>query len=214
MYSLLQMKKLFLAITLIVTAQFLIAQTEISIYGGILDYPGLSIEQKFSNGVSIDIAGSYRYRQGDILFAEATNDDISTNALATLGIKKYKTGEDGIDNFFYGGYLRYWQTHWSVKNLDNLTPYQQQYADSVALTTSNKKHKISIGALAGYKFYLGEHFTITLTGGLGFSPKQTFWREIEEYNRPTRTYLQDGEEIIGNWNHLSAIGRVSFGYRF
>jgi hypothetical protein len=208
------MKTLFLSIALILTVQFLSAQTEISLYVGILDYPGLSFEQYISDKISIEIGGSYRYRQGDILFADAPNNDISTNALATLGIKKYQTGDNGKDNFFYGGYLRYWQTHWSVKNLDNLTLSQQQYADSVALTTSNTSHKISIGALVGYKFYFGNHFTLAITGGLGFSPKQTYWREIEEYNRPTRTYLQGGEEIIGDWNHLSGIGRLSLGYKF
>ncbi len=208
------MKKTLFVFLLSFAVSTAFSQTEISLYGGILDYPGLSIEQNISDKISVEIGGSYRYRQGDILFADAPNNDISTNALATLGIKKYQTGDNGKDNFYYGGYLRYWQTHWSVKNLDNLTPTQQQYADSVALTTSNTSHKISIGALVGYKIYIGNHFTLAITGGLGFSPKQTYWREIDEYNRPTRTYLQGGEEIIGNWNHLSGIGRLSLGFRF
>lgn len=208
------MKQLLVLILILASAVCVNAQTEISVYGGLMDYPGLSLEQKLSDKLSVDISGSYRYRQGDILFADAPNTDISTNTMATLGIKKYRTGDNGKDNFFYGWYLRYWQTSWRVKSIDNLTPDQMQYADSVALTTSNKTHKISVGGLVGYKFYLGEKFTITLTGGLGFSPKQTYWREIAEYNRPTQTYLHDSNEIIGNLNLLSGIGRLSVGYRF
>ncbi len=208
------MKQLFVLILIFASAVCVNAQTEISVYGGLMDYPGLSLEQKFQNKLSVDLSCSYRYRQGDILFADAPNADISTNIMTTLGVKKYNTGDNGKDKFFYGGYLRYWQTGWRVKSIDNLTPDQMQYADSVALTTSNKTHKISVGGLVGYKFYLGEKFTITLTGGLGFSPKQTYWREIDEYNRPTQTYLYGGNEIIGYFNLLSGIGRLSVGYRF
>lgn len=208
------MKNIFLAITLIFVVEFISAQTEISIYGGLLDYPGLSLEQKFANKFSVDLSGSYRYRQGNITFADAPNIDISTNAMVTLGIKEYSTGNNGKDNFFYGGYLRYWQKSWRVESTDNLTLSQMQYADSVALTTSNKSHKISIGVLGGCKFYVGTHFTIAITIGLGYSPKQTYWREIEEYNRPKRTFFYDSDEFIGYWNRLSGIGRLSVGYMF
>lgn len=194
--------------------EFISAQTEISIYGGLLDYPGLSLEQKFANNLSVDISGSYRYRQGNITFADAPNVDISTNAMLTFGIKKYRTGDNGKDNFFYGGYLRYWQTSWRVESTDNLTLSQMQYADSLALTTSNTAHKISIGGLAGYKFFLGNKFTITLTGGIGFSTKKSYWSVIQEYNHPVRTYPYYSNEFLGYWNRLSGIGRLSVGYRF
>lgn len=192
----------------------IIAQTELGIYGSALDYPGIYFSQQFKNNVEFNLSGSYRYKTGSVLFADAPNQDIHTNTFITFAA--YKNLESAVDygNWFAGAYLRYWRDTWKISSTDNLTAEQAQYADSVALTTSNYNYKISIGAIGGYKFNIGNHFSITLTAGLGFSPKFAYWKTISEYNREPHTHQYGSNDFIGYFNHLSGIGRLSFGYKF
>lgn len=190
------------------------AQTEVGLYGSLLDYPGIYVEHRFDNNLEINLSGSYRYKSGDVLFADAPNKDISTSMFFTMGVKKNFESQVDFGNWFAGAYLRYWRDTWAVSSTDNLTPDQQQYADTVALTASRSYQKLSIGALGGYKFMLGDHFTITLTVGLGFSPKSAYWKTFKEYNRDPYSHKFGSDEFVGYLNHLSGIGRFSIGYRF
>lgn len=208
------MMKNFFLIAFSLISTIVVAQTEIGIYGSVLDYPGIYLAHKFNHNLEINLSGSYRYKTGDVIFADAPNKDILTNTFITFAAYKNFDSNVMYGNWFTGAYLRYWSDTWRISSTDNLTIEQAQYADSVALTTSNYSYKISIGAIGGYKFNLGDHFSITLTAGLGFSPKFAYWRKITEYNREPYTRPYGSNDFIGYFNHLSGIGRLSIGYRF
>lgn len=190
------------------------AQTEVGFYGSFLDYPGIYIEHRFDNDLEINLSGSFRYKTGDILFADAPNKDIRTNTFIGLAVKNNFDSEFVFGNWFAGAYLRYWRKTWEVSSTDNLTIAQQQNVDTLALTISREYHKISVGALGGYKFILGQHFTLSITVGLGFSPKFAYRKTIEEYNRNTHSHQFGSDDFIGYFNHLSGIGRLSIGCKF
>jgi hypothetical protein len=206
--------KNFLLIAFMLLSTLLVAQTEIGIYGSALDYPGIYVGHNFNNSIEFNLSGSYRYETGHEEFAGIQNTFIRANTFGTLAVYKNLATSVDYGNWFAGGYLRYWCEGWRISSTDNLTPEQAQFADEVALTTVRNSYKISIGAIGGYKFKIGNHFAITLTAGLGFSPKFAYWRAITEYNREPYTHPYGSNDFVGYFNHLSGIGRLSIGYRF
>jgi hypothetical protein len=208
-----KMKNLFIVVFSLIST-LLVAQTEIGLYGSALDYPGIYVGHNFNNSVEFNLSGSFRYETGNVQFADTPNTDIRTNTFITFAVYKNLNSNVTYGNWFAGGYLRYWGEGWRISSTENLTPEQAQFADEVALTTSRNSYKISIGAIGGYKFKIGNHFAITLTAGLGFSPKFAYWRAITEYNREPYTHPYGSNDFVGYFNHLSGIGRLSIGYRF
>ncbi|HNQ67355.1 MAG TPA: hypothetical protein PKN32_03170 [Bacteroidales bacterium] len=189
-------------------------QTEVSIYGGILDLPGLAVEHKFNNKISFSLGGSFYSKKSYGIITEDPIYHRKHNSFANLELKKYKTNAKEVDAFYYGIYARYWLLHNFVKNVDEFTPAQIEYAENNNLTISLKEHKISIGLLTGYKLYPTDKLCINLTGGFGFSPKQWYIREINDYGLPLQVVLKGSNDFIGYFNHISAIGRVSLCYKF
>ena len=184
-------------------------QTEISIYGGILDVPGIALEHKFENKLSFSLGGSFYFKKSGGLINPDPLYHRKHNGFANLEFKKYRTNAKDRDAFYYGIYARYWLTHNFIKNVNEFTPAQIDYAERNHLTTSLKEHKISLGVLTGYKLYVSKRLCINFTAGLGFSPKQWYIREICDYGLPKEIQLKGSNDFIGYFNHLSGLGRVS-----
>lgn len=187
-------------------------QREIKLYGGLLDYPGISLEYGFKSNVAAEASFSYRHKQSEVLFAEAPNTMIYTNAMLTLSLFNYPSAERLKKRFFIGVYGRYWQTYSGIKYLDELNEQQQKYAYENDLTVSNKSLKYSIGAIIGYKIPIGQRFSAGLSIGIGLSPKSWYLKNITSYGKSPRILEYGSNEFLGYLNHLSGVGRISFGY--
>jgi hypothetical protein len=187
------------------------SQSEIKVYGGVLDRPGLSLEQSLSKKIGLELGASYRYKTFEYLFLGSPSDHRENNLFVNAFFKRY-TNINGKQYFFYGAYLRYWQNYHYKINVDQLTNDQRINVNMV--THSTKTHKISYGFLAGFKFPIASRFTLGMNTGIGFSSTKTYWKEEERYYAPRIVQNVGRSEWFGYWTHLSGVGHLSFGYRF
>lgn len=203
--------RFFLAVFFIFLYNIVFSQINTSVYGGVLDFPGLAIEYVYNNTYSIDYGISYRSKRRPVAFEDGNSYYIYTNFMQTICLKKQKAHKNNL--FFYGLYLRYWRVYDYIET-HNLSLDQKIDAEKNSTKISDKIHKISLGVTSGYQLFLAESFFIGCTGGIGLSPKNWYWEEVTDYGKPPYMRKVGSNEFIGYLNHLSFIGRISFGYRF
>jgi hypothetical protein len=190
------------------------SQSEIKIYGGVADYPGISFENYLKKNLSVEISTSFRSEKTNFDWEGSPSGNRDNNLFINGFLKKYHTNKKGKTNFYYGAYIRYWQQYNYRINVDQLTIAQQAIVDNNRVNYSTKTNKISYGFLTGYKLPVGQKFTLGINTGIGFSLPFTYWKKEVIYNQPTVVDLVGDADWIGYWNHLSLIGQLSFGYRF
>lgn len=119
----------------------------------------------------------------------------TTGFYAETQARRYFHKEGNYKGWFAGVYSAY--SHTTVKNFGNIDP-----RDNIHFVNTS----IGLGGLGGYKWVLGEHWTMELLGGFG---RLLYDRDnnILFPNQP----IQEGINIDIN---LSATGRFGIGYRF
>lgn len=207
------MKVLFF-ILLIFNVQVLYSQSEIRLYVGLGDYPGISFEHRFTNKWAFETGASFRsFKDGNFHGLQVRENNLFVNGI----VKKYHTNKKGKTNFFYGVYLRYWQQYnYALDALKQPYPSSlQTLLDSNFLVTyGTKTYKISLGMITGFTFPIDEKVTFGINMGLGWSLRSTYWEKVFLYNEPNIVYQVHDDEFIGYFNHLSIVGNFSLGYRF
>ena len=209
------MAKLYIFIGLItLLVQSGLSQSEFKIYGGYLEYPGISYEQTLYKNLSLEIGASFLSKKdGTWHGLEIRDNNLFINGM----LKKYHTNKKGKTNFFYGAYIRYWNSNHFAVNAEQLplpTSIQSLLDSNARVTHATKTHKVSLGLLAGYKWLIGNRLTVGINTGIGFSFPFAYWQKEYVYNQPATTSLYGGDAWVGYFNHLSLIGQLSIGYRF
>ncbi|MFN5983350.1 MAG: hypothetical protein ACK476_00460 [Fluviicola sp.] len=203
-----------LFIVLIFNLQVIYSQSEIRMYVGLGDYPGLSFEHRFKNNLAFETGTSFRSKKnGNFHGLQVREKNLFVNGI----VKKYHTNKKGNTNFFYGAYLRYWQQYnYAIDALKQPYPTSLQALldQNLLVTYGTKTHKISLGLITGFTFPIAEKFTFGINMGLGWSLRSTYWEKVFLYNEPDIVYQVHDNEFIGYFNHLSIVGNISFGYRF
>ena len=88
------------------------------------------------------------------------------------------------------------------------------FVDSVGqpVTYATRKEKLSVGALVGYKWLLGNHLVIETNFGFGFAP---YYKITEKrYYYPDESRNHGGDDFIGDLEKLSIYSHFIIGYRF
>jgi hypothetical protein len=207
------MGKSVLIILLVFLVPKAFCQSEVKIYAGYYDYPGISFEYTFENKLSIELGGSFRTKLIEETWEDGYIDRRNSNLFINSFIKKYKKNKNGKSKFFYGAYIRFWQNHQSMEGLDNMTP-QQQTAYDQGVTISSNENKISFGGLSGFKLPISNGVNIGFTFGLGFSPRKLYWEHRVSSDGTTYNDSFEYSETFGILFHLSGIGQISFSYVF
>ena len=199
-------------ITLLVQSVF--SQSEIKIYGAYNDYPGISFEYTLSKNLSVELGASFRSKNaGTWNGLETRNNNLIINGM----LKKYCTNKKGKTNFFYGTYIRYWYSNHFAVNAEQLplpTSIQSLLDSNYNVTHTTKTHKVSLGFLTGYRWAIGDRFTVGINTGIGFSFPFAYWQKEYTYNQPATISLYGEDAWLGYFNHLSLVGQLSIGYHF
>lgn len=209
------MAKLYLLIGLLtLVVQPGLSQSEFKVYGGYLEFPGISYEQTVAKNLSLEIGASFQSKkEGTWHGLEIRDNNLFINGM----LKKYRTNKEGKTNFFYGAYMRYWHASRLAVNAEQLplpTSIQSLLDSNERVTHTTETHKVSLGLLAGYKWLIGNRLTVGINTGIGFSFPFAFWQKEYVYNQSATTSLYGKDAWIGYVNHLSLFGQLSVGYRF
>jgi len=189
------------------------AQTRIGLYGGYLDYPGISLEQYVTPRYSVELGTSFKTKLGMVYYGDSIRGQrynilFINAALMKDFAKKERHG------FSAGVYLRYYQTHGFITNINEITQYQAYVADSLYHVRWQKEHKVSIGLQASYWYRFDSGLSFAVTLGIGGSPGFAYWRHRKYLELPDETALFGSNDFIGMFNHISGIGRLTIAYTF
>ena len=191
-----------------------ISQVEVKIYSGVWDRLGLAIEYFVNENIGIELEGSFRTKTTSNFYINADVKNRENNIYINAMFKWYTSKENPYYGFFLGGYLRYWQNFQTVIDTAAWTEEQREYSIENNGWISYRSQRISFGGIIGYKFQIGKKVTISLTGGIGFSPTLCYWNEEVRVNSPEGITTRGRPPWLGLYDHVNGIGNVSIGYRF
>ena len=185
------------------------SQTELRLYAGLSDYPGISIEKMYKN-FGFEVGGSFKRKEKNIEW-HGPSTQRTDKSFVNFAFKKYFR-ENYKSSFFIGSYMRLR----SINNytLNPFTPERTAFADTVGqrVTYATRKDKFSVGVLVGYKWLFGNHLVIETNFGLGFAP---YYKITEKsYYYPDLTHNYDGDEFAGRLEQFSIYSHLIIGYRF
>ncbi|MCB0397581.1 MAG: hypothetical protein KDD36_13080 [Flavobacteriales bacterium] len=190
------------------------AQSELKLKTG-PEVMGLGFEYLDNGRISVEVVGSFWWKNQSNYFINADVDTRMSNLYLTGMIKRYSAKRYPHSGFFYGAYLRYWREFRTIMDEDNWTPEQKSNAETNASWRSTETNKVSIGGVVGHKFHASDRIYLGYTLGIGVSPGEfAYRRRIVDYNRNVEKTGYNRDLMFRELSLASALFQVSVGYRF